>query len=74
MLLKTPLAITGDLVLAIQIVILVAGTVTRFSKFKDIGLYNKLLAWPKSYKLKLLIQVLNICIVIAQIVVLFVFN
>ena len=65
MILATPLAITADLVLAFQILILFVGTSIRYTKFKDIGLYNKLLAWPQSYKLKLGLQVLNLLLVIA---------
>ena len=72
MLLTSPIAITADLVLAIQMIILMVGTTTRYTKFKDIGLYNKLLAWPQSYKLKLGLQALNLLLVIAQIVILFV--
>lgn len=65
MILATPLAITADLVLAFQMLILVVGTSIRYTKFKDIGLYNKLLAWPQSYKLKLGLQTLNLLLVIA---------
>jgi hypothetical protein len=74
MILSTPLAVTAIVILSIQMIILVAGSATRYSKFKEIGLYNKLLAWPQSYKLKLGIQVFNLVLVIAQIVLLFVLS
>ena len=55
-------------------IVLIIGSSVRFSKFREIGLYNKLLAWPQSYKLKLSIQILNVLLVIAQIVLLFVLS
>lgn len=44
------------------------GTTTRFTKYREIGLYNKTLAWPQSYKLKLFLQFFNLALVVAQII------
>ena len=48
--------------------ILVIGSSVRFSRYREIGLYNKLTAWPQSFKLKLTLQWTNLALVIAQII------
>lgn len=52
----------------IQLAVMVAGTCISLSRFRSIGKYNRRVKWPLTYKLKLVIQVLNLLISFASLV------
>lgn len=48
----------------IQLLLIIVTICLRYNKFKSIGLYNRKVTWPLSYKIKIGLQVTNIILVL----------
>lgn len=59
------------ILLAVQVLVLVVATMVRYNKYGSIGLYARKVLWPKSFKIKLALQVVLLVIIIAQFVMCF---
>ena len=60
--------------LAVQFLILFVGSGVRYYKYRNIGLYNRIVKWPNSYKIKLLFQIVILLLIFGQLAVIISIN